>query len=216
VAKLLGFFTLPPNSEESIHCEFTLVKGGFPAANMAVQRTLYDHIGGFDNDIPYGGEDHDLCARIYKAGYCIKTLTNAVVLHNHRTGLRGLIKQSYAYGKSHALSLRSSVPGAFICQAPMMDIQRIQPGSRVWIDVNQADKKMLVALLAGGLWTPLWVLPLAYFLYLCASIFRRSKQAGSPIRIHESPLCASLLLLKSASMTTGRLFGSLHHGVLCI
>jgi GT2 family glycosyltransferase len=216
VSKFLGLYTLPANKEETIHCQFSLVHGGFPTANMAVRRDVFTEIGGFNNKIPFGGEDHDLCAKIYRAGYCIKTLTCAIVQHNHRSDIKGLIKQSYGFGKSHALSLCNFALGAIILQAPMIHIQRIRPGSRIWIEGNQADKKLLGAVAVAALWRPLWVLPFAYYLYLCLSVIRQGKQAAIPIRIIESPAYAALLLLKSASMTVGRLVGSLRYRVLCI
>ena len=216
VAKFLGLFTLPSNNEEALHCHFRLVEGGFPTANMAVRRDLFNRIGGFDDSIPIYGEDYDLCAKIYDRGYCIKTLTNAVVLHNHRSDIRGLIRQSYSFGKAHALCLHRCVPGAIVCQVPMINFVRISAGARLWLDCNQADKKMLVTILAGVLWTPLFTLAFAYFVYLSVRIFRRAQQVGTHVGSLESTLHAGLMLLKSASMTLGRVFGSIRYRVFCI
>ena len=216
VAKFLGVYTLPPNREERLYREFTLVRGGFPTANLAVRRDVFQRIEGFDESIPIYGEDHGLCAAIYESGYAIKTLTKALVRHHHRTNLGGLLRQSFGFGKSHALALRYFVPGACICRGPGFSRVNIRAGARLWIDFNQADKKMLAALLAGYSWWPLWLLPLAYFAYLCGSVFRKNAEADFQIQRIETPVLALLLLTKSASLTFGRLVGSIRYGVLCV
>ena len=216
VQKLLALYTLPPNTEELIYNEFTLLEGGFPSANLAVKRDVFESVKGFDETIPIYGEDHDLCARIYATGHKIKALTHAVVRHRHRTGIRGLVKQSFGFGKSHALGLRKLVPGAFILQLPLVDIRRIQRGCRIWIDGQQADKKVIVAAAAGLVYAPLWFLSFLYFIYLSITITRRGRQRGVEVHAWEAPSMALLLIVKSFSMTLGRLVGSIRHKVLCV
>jgi GT2 family glycosyltransferase len=216
VEKFLGLFTLPAYLVEEDYREYTLISGGFPTANFAVSKGLFEKVGGFDEGIPIYGEDHALCADIYQHGYAIRTLLRAQVLHQHRSSLKGLCRQSFGFGRSHALCLRRLVPGAVIWMAPLVEIVRIVEGWRIWIDLNQADKKMLLAVVLGFLWSPFWILTVLYFLYLCRSIHGKGNRSGAKIHWVETPLLAWLLLIKSAAMTAGRLVGSCRDRVFCL
>jgi glycosyltransferase involved in cell wall biosynthesis len=215
-ARFLGLYTLPANREERVYRSFTLIQGGFPTANLTVSKAVFKKVGGFDVSIPIYGEDHDLCAKIYETGFGIKTLTNALVYHNHRKNILSLIKQAYGFGKSHAYSLRKLVAGAFIFSMPWLNIQKFKAGIRFWCDCNQADKKFIFSLILGFLWWPLWPLVMAYFLYIGNAIFQRGRLYNIPIAVYEVPVFVSLLLLKSVSITCGRIAGSMRYSVICI
>jgi len=216
VATFLGMYTLPANKRETVYNQFQIVSGGFPTANLAVRRDVFLEIGGFDVAILIYGEDHDLCARIYQKRHFIKTLTNAVVYHNHRSDIKGMMKQAFGFGKAHALELRKTDPGMWIVQLPGRTLIYNESESRVWIDLNQAEKKLLGAFIPGILWWPLFFLPLIYFVYLCHSIYRRGKKRKMKVSLAQSPVYVLLLLLKSFSMTVGRLWGSSIYKVICI
>jgi glycosyltransferase involved in cell wall biosynthesis len=216
VQKLLALYTLPRNTEERTYSSFTLLEGGFPSANLAVKRDVFESLKGFDETIPIYGEDHDLCARIYSKGFKIKALDHGVVRHRHRAGIWGLVKQAFGFGRSHALSLKKLVPGGLIVQAPFIDIRYIGRGYRIWIDGHQADKKAALALVAGLVYAPLWWLLLLYLLYLCTTLLRRGRQRGVDVSVGEAPFLALLLVAKAFSMTLGRIAGSIRYKVLCI
>jgi GT2 family glycosyltransferase len=194
IAKFLGLFTLPANVQERYFNEFTLVEGGFPAANLAIRKEVFKKVGGFEEAIRIYGEDYDLCARIYGAGYKIKTTTGAVVHHSHRNDLQGLVKQSFAFGKSHALNLKQNVPGALIWSGPAFSKTSIRKGCRIWVDVNQADKKFVFTILLGYAWWPLWILPPAYIVYLGASICRRERSLKVSARLYYGPIMTVLCI----------------------
>ena len=184
--------------------------------NLTVNKEVFNKVGGFNVSIPIYGEDHDLCAKIYQTGFGIKTLTNALVYHDHRKDILGFIKQAYGFGKSHAYSLRNLVAGAFIFSMPWIDIQKFRAGIRFWCDCNQADKKFIILLVLGVLWGPLWSLAVAYFLYIGYAIFQRGRRYKIPIAVYEIPVFVLLLLLKSVSITCGRIAGSIRYLVVCI
>jgi len=216
VAKFLGMYTLPSHRKEKVHSGFTLVSGGFPTANLIVRKDVFIEIGGFDETILIYGEDHDLCAKIYKKGKHIKVLTKAVIYHNHRSDIKGMIRQAFGFGRAHALGLHRMTPGIRILQVPGKTWIDSRSGKRIWLDFNQADKKLFIATvlcLWGG---PLKILPFLYFIYLCISIYQRGKKRKTDISCMESPVCAALLLGKSLSMTLGRLWGASTHKVICI
>lgn len=213
--KLSALFTLPANRSEEEHYRYTLVSGGFPTANLAVDRRLFEKVGGFDERL-FFGEDHTLCARIYQEGRSIVTLTGATIYHQHRTNLKGFCKQAYGFGEFHARGLKELVPGALILALPLFCRTRIGGGWRIWIDINQADKKTFCAVGVGLLWPPFWLLTLLYLFYLCYFIHRRGRKLALDVSWAETPLLAALLILKSAAITVGRLVGSYRYRVLCL
>lgn len=216
VSKCLSMYTLPANREKRVWRAFTLNSGGFPTANFAVRRTLFEQLGGFDEAIAPAG-DYDLCARIYAAGFVIKALTSARVRHLHRTRLKDLIEQSHRFGEEHAILLKRHKPGVCLIEMPFVRSVRVELSCcRVWLEFNQADKKLLGTIMAGLVWPPLFLLSFAYVAYLSLAIYRRGAQMHIPVKIMEAPVLAGLLLLKSAVMTSGRLYGSLRHKVICI
>ena len=215
VEKAPALFTLPPNEKEETYHRYTPKGGGFATANLTVSRELFLDIGGFDERL-FFGEDHTLCAGIYQRGYGIRTLKNAQVDHQHRASVKGMCKQAFGYGKFHALSLRNLVPGALILEAPLLRVAKIDSGSRLWIDLNQADKKFLAILLLGWVWIPLLALAPLYLIYLSAWIRRKGRILELPVGWAEAPLVAFLLVVKSVAMGFGRLVGSWCYRVLCI
>lgn len=75
-------------------------------ANACFRKTAIEIAGGFNERFKnYGGEDLDLSFRCRKIGdlrYC----ENAVVYHNHRDSLSGLVKQHILYGKGTYLAYK--------------------------------------------------------------------------------------------------------------
>ena len=218
IPSFLGLFTLPPVANERLYERYTLVSGGFPTANFMVSKPVFEQAGGFDPDIEIYGEDHDLCMRIYRMGGRIRSLTNAIVRHIHRSSLEGLVKQSFGFGRSHALMLRKLPGGALLLLAPGVRVVKTDLGLpvRVWCDLNQADKKFLIAVLLGFVWLPLALLVPAYLVYLYISIYRRATQRRAFCTPQTVFAYEGLLLLKSTSMTLGRIYGSLKHRVFCL
>ncbi|MFA7160330.1 MAG: glycosyltransferase [Kiritimatiellia bacterium] len=216
VTRFLGLYTLPPNSRARVCHQYTLVDGGFPTANLTVRADVFNQTGGFDESIRIYGEDHDLCMRIYKAGFCVKCLTNAVVQHVHRSTLAGLLRQAFNFGTVHAIMASRFDSGFILVQVPFIDFRRWKGRCKIWLDLNLADKKMLGTIVAGFIWPPLFLLSFAYVAYLSLSIYRRGARMHIPVKIMEAPVLAGLLLLKSAAMTAGRIAGSLRYKVICI
>lgn len=216
IGRFLGLYILPANAVHRILNSYTLTDGGFPTANLAVRSSVFLSIGGFDETIPYYGEDHDLCRRIYRAGYGIMAITNAVVRHIHRDRISQLVRQSYGFGTSHSLLMRRMDSGMFIIRTPVWNITKIGVPCKIWCDFNQADKKMLVALLAGLIYTPLILLPFIYLVYLSVAISQRARKNSTNVTIFAAAAMACLLIVKSSSLTCGRITGSFHNRVICI
>lgn len=215
VARFLGLYTLPPVTVGRYVDAYTLVDGGFPTANLTVRRSVFESIEGFDDSF-IGGEDHDLCRRIYAAGYRVKLVTNARTRHIHRETVSKLLKQAYGYGTFHPLLLKTMPHGAVIIQMPFCDMLKMDNGWRVWLDLNQADKKMLVAVILPFLWLPLVLLPFAYLIYLAYSIRGKMSDWQPSSGVGDAFAMAVLLLMKSFALTCGRVRGSVRYGVLCV
>lgn len=74
-------------------------------ANMAVHRSAFEAVGGFDEDLRVG-EDLDLCWRLQLAGYRLERVMDAVVAKRARSAYDRLLVQSVGYGRSDAVLFR--------------------------------------------------------------------------------------------------------------
>ncbi len=211
ISKSLNLYTLPQNFSEKIHEQYTLIEGGFPTANFAIKKDFFMRLGGFDENIQIYGEDHLLCLKIYTNGGKICQLTSAKIRHNHRATLKGLVKQSYGFGLAHPM-LMSRISGGFvILQLPIKTIYLKMHNLKLWIDLNNADKKLLLILLLTLFNKWFGTLFLFYWLYLSMRVLQAGKRRGVKIFFIESPLVAGALILKSFALTCGRIMGSFKH-----
>jgi len=74
-----------------------------PGCNMAVRRSAFDDIGGFDPKYHAAGDDVDFCWRLQEKGYVIAFSAAAMVWHYRRSTLREYLRQQAGYGKGEAL-----------------------------------------------------------------------------------------------------------------
>jgi hypothetical protein len=202
--------------QEPVRCtRWTPTGGGFSTSNLAVRRHLALDLGGFEEYwIP--GEDHDLCARIYVAGYVIQYVPQAVVLHQHRTTFRAMLRQAFVFGQGHPFLMRRHLQHVLWVDLPGRSFA--WEGSPVpgWLDLASADKKLLGLLMAGLLAPQALVLTLAYLGYLCWDASHRVRRRNFRGSSWALPALAGCLLAKSAAMTAGRWWGSMKYGALCL
>jgi glycosyltransferase involved in cell wall biosynthesis len=215
VQKATSLFTLPPITKGTIHTGSNLTAGFYSTANLAVKKEVFNLIRGFNERLTIG-EDHELCYNIYGAGYRIKTIETAVVDHIHRSTLKGLLRQAFRFGSFHPFELRHFTPGKTILDSPLVHINMPTPGKWIWIDLNQADKKLLISLIPGLFWPPLYFLSIMYIFYLGFFIRRIGADRNVIIKVKELPALSLLLLLKSFVLGFGRFLYGLKHRVLCI
>jgi len=83
-----------------------------PGCNIAVRRTAYFEVGGFDPQFRTAGDDVDFCWRLREKGYRLGFAPTAFVWHHRRPSLRGYLRQQIGYGKAEAL-LVAKHPGHF-------------------------------------------------------------------------------------------------------
>jgi GT2 family glycosyltransferase len=209
-------FTLKGLQQSELFKAFTLVRGGFPTANLAVRKNLLERLQGFDASMGSYGEDYDLCARIYQAGFHIQYTTGAAVLHKHRNTLKSTWLQSYGFGIGHAKLLNKHFKRML-----MINLPRYQYVSRkwpvcIWIDLAAADKKLLFLVFGSILWWPLQIVIVFYLLMLYLNMVRRLRQNKMQAGFFEKWQLVFLLLFKSAAITTGRLAGMVKNKVLCV
>jgi glycosyltransferase involved in cell wall biosynthesis len=67
------------------------------SGNMAVRRSAFDAVGGFDEEL-HVGEDTDLCWRLQLVGYRF-TIGEGVISRRERSGTMALLKRSIQYGR---------------------------------------------------------------------------------------------------------------------
>ncbi|MBI2456225.1 MAG: glycosyltransferase [candidate division NC10 bacterium] len=209
-----SLFTLQSPGAGARYARWTPGGGGFPTANLAVRRRLAEELGGFaENTI--AGEDHDLCARIYAAGYTLQYLPEAVVQHHHRVTFRAMLRQGFVFGQGHPFLIRRHLGRGLWLDLPGRSVAWESCPLRGWVDLASADKKFLGLLVAGWLAPPALLLVAAYAGYLCWDITRRLRQRGITRSPWMVPALAGCLLAKSAAMTAGRWWGSVTYGALC-
>ncbi len=215
IQEFLSLYTLRGFSRSRIFHRFTLTEGGFPTANLAVRREVFDAVGGFDEEMRFG-EDHDFCARVMEAGYPIRYIEGGVVRHIHRGSLSSLVRQSYSYGRGHAGLLRKYHRGVFLVEIVGRSFRREPCAGRVWVQAVSADKKMLFLVFLSVFLRWGFCLPILYGLYLSGSVLRKAKGTEVSPGIFKSIAMAVLLLIKSFAMTLGRWRGSFDYHVLCL
>lgn len=211
-----GLYTFQTPDQPARHRRWTPWGGGYAGANFAVRRAVVQELGGYDEDIIYGGDDYDLCARLYSRGYAITYTPEAQVCHYHRATLRGMLRQAFGFGRSHPYLIRRHAPPGLWLELPRRSFCWSAFPARAWVDLASADKKVLAILLLGALYGPaLLVLPL-YAGWLAMAAARRARGIGTPVSPRGALSLAGLLVLKSAAMTGGRWWGSLKYGALCV
>ena len=77
-----------------------------PGCNLAVTRTAFFEIGGFDPDFRTAGDDVDFCWRLRDAGKRIGFAPTAFVWHHRRPSLRAYLRQQIGYGLAEAMLMR--------------------------------------------------------------------------------------------------------------
>ncbi len=67
-------------------------------ACLAIRRSALEALDGFDERLRHGGEDADLSLRLRAGGYRLAVEHDVVVRHDHRAGLRQLVRTYYRHG----------------------------------------------------------------------------------------------------------------------
>lgn len=80
-------------------------------ANLAVRRSAFEEVGGFDQPVRSGG-DADLCWRLAAAGWQLEERPNACVRHRNRATLAALLAQLHRHGSGMEW-LERRYPGSF-------------------------------------------------------------------------------------------------------
>ena len=71
-------------------------------ANMGFTRSVYERLGGFDDEFEFGGPDIEFCWRAQLTGVKLRPVPDAVVHYRLRPSLGTLFRQSRAYGAAEA------------------------------------------------------------------------------------------------------------------
>ena len=87
---------------------------------------------------------------------------------------------------------------------------------KLWLDVSSADKKMACLLAIACLSQYFLIFVPIYFLYLSCLISKRVKEHEFKINAGDLAAMSGLLLIKSFSITTGRIWGSFEQKVICL
>jgi GT2 family glycosyltransferase len=211
-----SLFTLQSPAAPARHTRWTPWAGGFPTANLAVRRALFERLGGFDESVAIYGEDYDLCARLYATGAAIAYTPAAVVEHQHRTALRPMLRQAFGFGRSHAWLMRRHVRRGLWLDLPRWSLVREAFPLPLWIDAGSPDKKALGLLALALAWPPAAALLPVYAGWLWWDMTRRARARGLALSWSGRWTLVGCLLAKAAALTGGRWWGSLRYRRACL
>ncbi|NJR41733.1 MAG: glycosyltransferase [Akkermansiaceae bacterium] len=76
-----------------------------PGCNLAVRKSAFDAIGGFDSRFQTAGDDVDFCWRLREAGFRLGFAPGAFVWHWRRASIWEYLRQQLGYGKAERLLL---------------------------------------------------------------------------------------------------------------
>jgi len=74
-----------------------------PGCNLAVTRTAFEAVGGFDPRFHTAGDDVDFCWRLRDAGYRLGFAPGAFVWHWRRPSIRAFLRQQIGYGAAEKM-----------------------------------------------------------------------------------------------------------------
>jgi cellulose synthase/poly-beta-1,6-N-acetylglucosamine synthase-like glycosyltransferase len=210
-----ALFTLKGGKEEKIYESFSLNAGGFATANFAVRRDLFEKLGGFDESRSFG-EDHDLCARIYKSGHSIKYIPSGIVYHLHRSDLVSTCSQAFHFGESHPFLLSKHFERYLLIELGGISLRATRLPLRAWVNLSSADKKVLGILVLSFLYLPFLALMPIYLAFLFYRTGTMARSESMNLTLKNRLVIPLLLMAKSASMTAGRLWGSGKYRAFCL
>ena len=73
-----------------------------PGCNLAVRKSVFEEVGGFDPIFRTAGDDVDFCWRVIDAGYELGFHPASFVWHYRRATVSAYLKQQLGYGKAEA------------------------------------------------------------------------------------------------------------------
>lgn len=76
-----------------------------PGCNLAVRKSAFMEIGGFDPVFHTAGDDVDFCWRLRDAGHRLAFVPGAFVWHRRRPSIRAFLKQQIGYGRAERILL---------------------------------------------------------------------------------------------------------------
>jgi GT2 family glycosyltransferase len=76
-----------------------------PGCNLAVRKSAFDAIGGFDSRFQTAGDDVDFCWRLREAGFRLGFAPGAFVWHWRRPSVWQFLRQQLGYGRAERLLL---------------------------------------------------------------------------------------------------------------
>jgi GT2 family glycosyltransferase len=137
----LGFEKMWPVTKDS----FTSHLGG---GNCAFKKQVLQEVGGFLDELVFGGEDTELALRLIKAGHKIRYVADALVWHQARKRIREYLRWQFRRGRANYLLIKNNQ------QAKQLVSKRLSSFKQVLLTAFKRRQLLLVtALLIIGLFT---------------------------------------------------------------
>lgn len=112
----VGGPNIPPRAETAAQARVAAAPGGpchvllsdtraehLPGCNLAVRKSVFEEVGGFNPIFRSAGDDVDFCWRILAAGYELGFHPAAFVWHHRRFSYAAYFRQQRGYGQAEAL-----------------------------------------------------------------------------------------------------------------
>jgi GT2 family glycosyltransferase len=143
------------------------VRQGWAAtANMLVERSAFEAIGGFDPEYRHIGEDADFCIRARRAGHELGLCPGAVVTHEAERELRPMLRRAWRHGYSgnqtyHRIGVGYRAwrrPGPMLRAQPALALHQLDAGGlngRERTRMARLAQLNYAARVAGSAWAEL-------------------------------------------------------------
>jgi glycosyltransferase involved in cell wall biosynthesis len=131
------------------------VKHGWAAtANLMVERSAFEAVGGLDSAYRHIGEDVDFCLRAGRAGLPLEFCSSAVVWHEAEQELGPVLRRAFFHGYSSAQVLRRMDVGhvAWRHPAPLLSPRRALAWHAIPAEAIQGRERHRYAALAWSVY----------------------------------------------------------------
>jgi GT2 family glycosyltransferase len=143
-----------------------VAQGWAATANLCVERSAFEAVGGLDPAYRHIAEDADFCIRAGRAGYPIAYCDQAVIEHAADDALAPLLKRSFFHGYSSAQAMRRIGLGHVAWREPRPVVSPRAALERLGVDpaaLPRRERRIQAALasvtyasrVAGSIWATL-------------------------------------------------------------
>lgn len=189
--------------------------------NCAFKKKVLNDINGFDESFCPAGEDIDLWMRALanKAKIMTWDFTMAVS-HKQNISFIQLLRKTFAYGEAFAHLAKKHFRNKIIFQMPVLGQYKFDSNSTSFVMTLPFAKLSLAATGVGAFSLVSFKAGATAFIAMCVYLFFDLKlsivRKGYTLSLRQSLLVMFVFIARELAEQSGRLFGSLKYGVICV